>query len=91
MKLKPLGKNVIVKRELASEKKVGNLYIASDEKKKENMGVVYSVGREVTEDIKEGDQVLFSEYAGCPIPLLSSSYELLSMNEESIYCVVSDE
>lgn len=71
-KFKPLGDRVLVKRLESQDKTDGGLYIPDAAKEKAQMGAVLAVGPGRTDNsgkmlgmqVKVGDTVYFSKYAG---------------------------
>ena len=96
MKIRPLQDRIIVKRVEEEEKTKGGIIIPDTAKEKQIEGKVIAVGNgKVLEDgkvrpldIKAGDRVLFSKYAGTEIKL--DGVEHLIMREEDILGVVED-
>ena len=93
--VKPLGDRVFVKVSEAEEKTAGGIYLPDNAKEKPQVGEVVSVGDGKSNDqggkipveVKVGDKVLYSKYAGTDIKLGSDEYVLLS--EKDILAVVS--
>jgi len=93
--VKPLGDRVFVKISEAEEKTAGGIYLPENAKEKPQIGEVVSVGEgKVNEngdrtpvEVKAGDKVLYSKYAGTDVKLGSDDYVLLS--EKDILAVVS--
>jgi chaperonin GroES len=95
MKIKPLHDRVIVKRVEEEEKTKGGIIIPDTAKEKPMMGTVAAVGsgksegagdKKVPLDVKEGDKVLFSKYAGTEVTI--DGEEHLIMREEDIIAIV---
>ncbi len=94
MKIKPLHDRVIVKRIEEEEKTAGGLYIPDAAKEKPAEGKIVAAGEgKISEEgklrpinVKEGDRVLFSKYAGTEIKV--SGEDLLIMREDDILCIV---
>ena len=94
MKIRPLQDRIIVKRVEEEEKTKGGIIIPDTAKEKQIEGKVIAVGNgKVLEDgkvrpldIKAGDRVLFSKYAGTEIKL--DGVEHLIMREEDILGVI---
>jgi chaperonin GroES len=95
MKIQPLHDRVIVKRSEEEEKTKGGIIIPDTAKEKPIMGTVIAVGsgkiegedkKRVPLDVKEGDKVLFSKYAGTEVTI--EGEEHLIMKEEDIIAVV---
>jgi len=94
MKIRPLQDRIIVKRVEEEEKTKGGIIIPDTAKEKPIEGKVIAVGNgKVLEDgkvrpldIKAGDRILFSKYAGTEIKL--DGVEHLIMREEDILGVI---
>jgi chaperonin GroES len=94
MKIRPLQDRVIVKRVAEEETTRGGIIIPDTAKEKPLEGTVLAVGNgKVLEDgkvrpldIKAGDRVLFSKYAGTEVKL--DGEEHLIMREEDILGVI---
>jgi chaperonin GroES len=94
MKIRPLQDRVIVKRIQEEEKTKGGLFIPDTAKEKPIEGEVLAVGNgKILEsgsiralDIKAGDRILFSKYAGTEIKI--DGVEHLMMREEDILGVI---
>lgn len=93
-KVRPLHDRVIVRRLDEEEKSVGGIIIPDSAKEKPVQGKVIAVGKgkslengEVRPlDVKEGDTVIFSTYAGTEIKLDGDT--LLMMREDDILGVI---
>jgi chaperonin GroES len=94
MKLKPLNDRLVVKRIEEEEKTSGGIIIPDTAKEKPIQGEVLSVGSgKLMEDgsrrpldVKAGDRVLFSKYAGTDIKV--EGEELLIMREDDILAII---
>ena len=94
MKIRPLQDRIIVKRVQEEEKTKGGIIIPDTAKEKPIEGKVVAVGNgKVQEDgkvrpldVKAGDRVLFSKYAGTEIKI--DGEEHLIMREEDILGVI---
>jgi chaperonin GroES len=65
LKLKPLGKNVLIHPiDDPSMTESGLLYIPDQAKQRTDNGIVVAKGPDVTEDIQVADHVMFSGYSG---------------------------
>ena len=92
--VKPLGDRVFVKVSASEEKTAGGLYLPDTAKEKPQVGEVVAVGDgKRSEDgsrqpmeVKIGDKVLYSKYAGTDIKLGTEEYVLLS--EKDILAIV---
>jgi len=96
MKIRPLQDRIIVKRIAEEEKTKGGIIIPDSAKEKPIEGKVIAAGNgKVLEDgkvrpldIKAGDRVLFSKYAGTEIKI--DGEEHLIMREEDILGVIEE-
>ncbi len=94
MKIRPLQDRIIVKRVQEEEKTKGGIIIPDSAKEKPIEGKVIAVGNgKVQEDgkvrpldVKAGDRILFSKYAGTEIKI--EGEEHLIMREEDILGVI---
>jgi chaperonin GroES len=94
LKLQPLGERVVVQREASEEKTAGGIVLPDTAKDKPARGTIMSVGegkladdgRRIPLQVKVGDRVIFSSYAGETFKMEDD--ELLLMREEDILAVV---
>ncbi|ACB00435.1 MULTISPECIES: co-chaperone GroES [Cyanophyceae] len=93
--LKPLGDRVFVKVSESEEKTAGGILLPDSAKEKPQIGEVVAVGEgkrnddgsRSAVDVKVGDKVLYSKYAGTDIKLSGDDYVLLS--EKDILATVA--
>jgi chaperonin GroES len=96
MKIRPLADKVLVQRLEAETKTAGGIVLPDTAKEKPQKGKVISVGEgKLLEDgtrhkmqVKKGDQVLFTSYAGTEVK--ADGKEYLIMDESSILAVIED-
>ncbi len=94
MKIRPLGDKVLVERVEAEAKTAGGIVLPDTAKEKPQRGNVVSVGEgKMLEDgtrrpvqVKKGDLVLFTSYAGSDIKVDGKEY--LIMDESDIMAVI---
>ncbi len=94
MKIRPLQDRVLVKRIEEEEKTKGGIIIPDTAKEKPQMGEIMAAGKgKVTDDgkvmpldVKKGDKVLFSKYAGSEVKV--EGEELLIMREDDILGII---
>ena len=94
MKIKPLADRILVQRLEAETKTAGGIVLPDSAKEKPQRGKVISVGPGKTLDdgtvkklqVKKGDQVLFTSYAGTEVKI--SGKEHLIMSESDILAVI---
>jgi chaperonin GroES len=93
-KIRPLGQNVLLRRLEAEEKTKGGIYLPDTAKEKPREGKILALGEgELTKDgkhkefqVKKGDRVIFSSYAGTEVKLSGEEYLILA--EDDILGVV---
>ncbi len=89
LKLQPLGDRIVVKREESEGRTEGGIYLPDSAKDKPTRGTVVSVGDgKLLDDgsrgamqVKVGDRVLFTSYAGENIEIGDDEYVLMSEGE----------
>lgn len=94
MKIRPLHDRIIVKRMEEEEKTKGGIIIPDTAKEKPFEGKVIAVGDgKVKEDgtkipmeVKQGDKILFSKYAGSDVKIDGEDY--LIMKEEDVLAII---
>jgi chaperonin GroES len=96
LKLQPLGDRVVVQRDESEEKTAGGIVLPDTAKDKPARGKVVSIGNGRLMDdgtrsslqVKVGDRVIFSSYAGETFKV--EDEELLLMREDDILAVIED-
>jgi chaperonin GroES len=94
MNIKPVNDRVLVTRVEEVKKTAGGLFIPDTAKEKPQEGTVISVGpgklgedgKRVPLDVKKGDRILFSKYAGTEIKI--NGVEHVFMREDDILGVL---
>jgi chaperonin GroES len=94
LKVRPLGEKVLIKRVEAEDKTAGGIVLPDTAKEKPKRGMVQAVGdgklldtgKRSALQVKKGDQVLFSSYAGTEIKV--DGEEFLIMDESDILAIV---
>lgn len=94
MKVRPLGEKVLVKRLEAESKTKGGIVLPDSAKEKPKRGKIVSVGegkllddgKRSTLQVKKGDEVIFTSYAGTEVKI--DGEEFLIMDESDILAVV---
>ena len=94
MKIRPLADKVLVERVEAESKTSGGIVLPDTAKEKPKHGVIVAVGAgKVLDDgslrkmqVKKGDQVLVTSYAGTEVKIDGNEY--LIMDESDIMAVV---
>ncbi len=94
LSIQPIGDRILIERESAEEKTAGGIVLPDTAKDKPKRGKVISVGegrllRDGTRapfQVKVGDRVLFSAYAGEEFKI--DDRELLLMREDDILAII---
>jgi chaperonin GroES len=94
IQLQPLGDRVVVEREESEERTAGGIVLPDTAKDKPARGTVISVGEgRLLDDgtrgkmqVKAGDRVIFSSYAGETFKV--NDRELLLMREDDILAII---
>ena len=96
MKIRPLADKVLVQRVEAETTTAGGIVLPDSAKEKPQRGKIVNVGDGVTLDdgtvrkpqVKKGDVVLFTSYAGTEVKVGGKEY--LIMSEADIMAVIED-
>ena len=95
MKIKPLGDRVVIKNLEAEETTKGGIILTNSAKEKPVMAEVLAVGpggnvdgKEIKMNVKEGQKVIYSKYAGTEVKLGEDKYIVVKQND--ILAVVED-
>ena len=95
MKLVPLGDKVVLKQLVAEETTKSGIVLPGQAKEKPQQAEVIAVGpggmvdgTEVTMQVKVGDQVIYSKYAGTEVKLGDEEYIIVKQND--IVAIVED-
>ena len=93
MTVKPLGDRVVIKNCEAEETTKSGLILTSAAKEKPQMAVILAVGpggnvdgKEITMQVKEGQKVIYSKYAGTEVKV--DGEELIIVRQSDILAVV---
>ena len=95
MKLVPLGDRVVLKQVAAETTTKSGIVIPGSEKEKPQQAQIIAVGpggvvdgKEVTMQVKPGDKVIYSKYAGTEVKLDEEEYIVVKQND--ILAVIED-
>lgn len=96
LKLRPLGDRVVIRVLEQEERTRGGIVLPDTAKEKPQQGEVVAVGSGAVMEngerrpleVKEGDRVLFSKYAGTEIKI--EGEEIMVLSERDILAVVED-
>ena len=88
MKLVPLGDRVVLKQLVAEETTKSGIVLPGQSKEKPQQAEVVAVGpggvvdgKEIKMEVKVGDQVVYSKYAGSEIKLDDEEYIIVKQND----------
>lgn len=88
MKLRPLGDKVILQYQETEEKTQSGIILPDSAKEKPQEAVVVAVGdgkgyegKDVQMQVKEGDHVIFSKYAGTEVKVEEEEYTIVSQKD----------
>jgi chaperonin GroES len=98
MKIKPLGDRIVIRRQEAQEKTAGGILLPDTAKNKPQKGTVLAVGGgKLLKDgtrralqVKEGDTVLFTNWAGDEFREHRHNEIILLMREEDVLAVLDE-
>ncbi|OCX35693.1 co-chaperone GroES, partial [Staphylococcus haemolyticus] len=87
--LKPLGNRVIIERKEQEQTTKSGIVLTDSAKEKSNEGIVVAVGtgrvldngEKVAPEVKEGDRVVFQEYAGSEVKRGDKTYLILNVED----------
>ncbi len=88
-KIVPIGEKIVVKLEKNEEKTRSGIVLPDTAKEKPQRGTVIATGsgklldngKKVEPEVKKGDTVIFSKYAGTEIKVDGEKYLILSEND----------
>ena len=93
MNLKPLGDRVVIKQLEAEETTKSGIVLPSQSKEKPQQAQVIAVGpggvvdgKEIKMEVKPGDKVIYSKYAGTEVKL--NDDELIIVKQNDILAIV---
>ena len=89
LNIRPLGDRVILQRATAEEKTAGGIILPESAKDKPKEGKIVAVGEGKTLDtgkiqplnVKVGDRVLFTSYAGTEVKYQGEEYMIMGEND----------
>ncbi|HIV80618.1 MAG TPA: co-chaperone GroES [Candidatus Avanaerovorax faecigallinarum] len=79
--IKPLGTRVVIKKVEAEEKTQGGIILTSSAKEQPQMAEVVAVGpgtKDEPMEVKVGEKVIFSKYAGTEVKYQGEEYTIMS-------------
>ena len=88
MKLVPLGDKVVLKQLVAEETTKSGIVLPGQAKEKPQQAEVIAVGpggvvdgKEITMQVKVGDQVIFSKYSGTEVKIEEEEFIVVKQND----------
>ncbi len=83
MKIKPLGKRILIKPVKEEEKTKGGIYIPETAKEKKKQGIVVEIGtvEEKEFPLKKGDLILYTGYSSEELELDGEKYLILDSKD----------
>lgn len=88
MKIRPLADRVVIKKVEAEEKTASGIVLPGSAKEQPQIAEVVEVGpggivdgKEIQMELKVGDKVIFSKFAGTEIKLEGQEYIILKQND----------
>ena len=87
--IKPLGSKVVIKEMMAEEKTSSGIVLVASAQEKPQMAEVLAVGPgtdDVKMELKVGDKVIFSKYAGTEVKF--NGEEVMIMDQRDILAIV---
>ena len=86
--IKPLGARVVIKMVEAEERTASGIVLPGQNKEKPQQAEVIAVGpggivdgKEIKMEVKVGDQVIYSKYAGTEVKLENEEYIVVKQND----------
>lgn len=91
---KPLGDRIVIELTEVEDKTVSGIVLPDSAKEKPQQGNVVAVGngrvlengQRIELEVKEGDQIIFSKYAGIEVKFEGNEY--LILNENDILAII---
>ena len=78
--MKPLGDRVVLRQQEGEEKAKSGSILPDSAKEKPQAAVVVSVGPDV-DQVKEGDKVIYTEYAGTEVKYQEEEYTIVDQKD----------
>ncbi len=84
--LKPLQKNVVLKKEEVENKTSSGIFLGTENKSLPSIAKVLAVGPDCESKLKENDTVVFKEYSGSKVKI--DTIEYIIIDEEDILAII---
>ena len=86
MNLVPLGDRLVIKQVVAEETTKSGIVLPGQTKEKPQEATIVAVGKDVKEELKAGDTVIYSKYAGTNVKV--DDVEYIIVKEEDVLAVL---
>ncbi len=87
--LKPLSKNVVLKKEEEQTKTESGIILTTESKSLPSIAKVLAVGPKCESGLKAGDHVVFKEYSGTKVKMKAEEY--IVIEEDDILACLDEE
>jgi len=87
LKIRPLFDNVVVKKDEVEEKSATGIIITNSDENPALVGTVISVGKDVEDEIKPGDKIMYAPFSGRELGgfLLLAQHDIMGVVEEEYH------
>lgn len=86
MNLVPLGDRLVIKQVVAEETTKSGIVLPGQTKEKPQEATIVAVGKDVKEELRAGDTVIYSKYAGTNVKV--DDVEYIIVKEEDVLAVL---
>lgn len=86
--LKPLHKNVILKKAEEEKKTASGIILTEAHKDRPSIASVVAIGKDCETTMKERDNVVYKEYSGTKVSIKDVEYIIIE--EEDILAIIED-
>ncbi len=84
--LKPLNKNIVLKKEEVENKTASGIILTTETKSLPTVGEVMAVGPQCENKLNKGDRVVFKEYSGTKVKL--DGVEYIVIDEKDVLACI---
>lgn len=84
--LRPLNKNVVLRKEAEEKKTASGIILTESAKDKPSIAYVVAIGKDCEAKLKENDKVVYKEYSGTKVKM--DEVEYIIIEDEDILAVV---
>jgi chaperonin GroES len=77
IRMRPVGERIVVQLKQVDNVSAGGVILPEQAREKPKTGIVISIGRLCPEDIREGQEVMFSKYGGIEVEHEGEEYLVL--------------